>query len=142
MQAGVETCLILGELQMGTDALLSAILSGVLRPSVQPLEYGRAAVTVADIEEVTLYPLNIKAPRQPQTSVVFVSHDVHRNNSRRSNFGGNECTFHAQLEPLGQVVCATLAHRTIFPWPTYPCFSTSDHRFLFVRTFKVGRHVP
>lgn len=51
-QAGVETCLILGELQMGTDALLSAILSGVLSPSAQPLEFGHAAVTVADIEEV------------------------------------------------------------------------------------------
>lgn len=51
-QAGVEACLILGELQMGTDALLSAILSGVLRPSAQPSEFGRAAVTVADIEEV------------------------------------------------------------------------------------------
>jgi len=37
---------------MGTDALLAAILSCVLRPSAQPKEYGRAAVTVADIEEV------------------------------------------------------------------------------------------
>lgn len=37
---------------MGTDALLSAILSGVLRPSAQASEFGRAAVTVADIEEV------------------------------------------------------------------------------------------
>lgn len=52
MQAGVETCLILGELGMGTDALVSAILSGVLRPDVQPSEFGRAAVTVEDIEEV------------------------------------------------------------------------------------------
>lgn len=48
----METCLILGELHMGTDALLSAILSGVLRPSAQPSEFGHAAVTVADIEEV------------------------------------------------------------------------------------------
>ena len=38
---------------MGTDALLSAILSTVLRPSAQPSEFGRAAVTVADIEEVS-----------------------------------------------------------------------------------------
>lgn len=53
VQAGVETCLILGELEMGTDALLSAILSTVLRPSAQPSEFGRAAVTVADIEEVS-----------------------------------------------------------------------------------------
>ena len=37
---------------MGTDALLSAILSGVLRPSAQPSGFGLAAVTVADIEEV------------------------------------------------------------------------------------------
>lgn len=37
---------------MGTDALLSAILSGVLSPSAQPSEFGHAAVTVADIEEV------------------------------------------------------------------------------------------
>lgn len=37
---------------MGTDALLSAILSGVLRPSAQPLDFGRAPVTVEDIEEV------------------------------------------------------------------------------------------
>ncbi|CAM9500512.1 unnamed protein product [Sphacelaria rigidula] len=51
VKAGVETCLILGELGMGTDALVSAILSGVLRPDVQPSEFGRAAVTVEDIEE-------------------------------------------------------------------------------------------
>lgn len=48
----MEACLILGELEMGTDALLSAILSGVLTPSTQPSEFGRAAVTAADIEEV------------------------------------------------------------------------------------------
>lgn len=52
----METCLILGELEMGTDALLSAILSTVLRPSAQPSEFGRAAVTVADIEEVSDVP--------------------------------------------------------------------------------------
>lgn len=51
-QTGVEACLILGELKMGTDALLAAILSGVLRPRAQSKEFGRAAVTVADIEEV------------------------------------------------------------------------------------------
>lgn len=50
----MEACLILGELEMGTDALLSAILSGVLRPSAQASEFGRAVVTVADIEEVHL----------------------------------------------------------------------------------------
>lgn len=53
-QTGVEACLILGELQMGTDALLAAILSGVLRPRAQSKEFGRAAVTVADIEEVRM----------------------------------------------------------------------------------------
>lgn len=51
-QAGVDACLILGELKMGTDALLAAILSGVLRPSAQPMEFGRAAVTADDIEQV------------------------------------------------------------------------------------------
>lgn len=54
-QAGVEACLILGELKMGTDALLAAILSGVLRPSAQPMEFGRAAVTADDIEQVSLF---------------------------------------------------------------------------------------
>eukprot|EP00752_Nemacystus_decipiens_P005990 g5409.t1 len=51
VKAGVEACLILGELKMGTDALLAAILSGVLRPSAQPMEFGRAAVTADDIEQ-------------------------------------------------------------------------------------------
>lgn len=37
---------------MGTDALLAAILSGVLRPSPQPKPFGLAPVTAADIEEV------------------------------------------------------------------------------------------
>ena len=57
----METCLILGELEMGTDALLSAILSTVLRPSAQPSEFGRAAVTVADIEEVSILHLPLSA---------------------------------------------------------------------------------
>lgn len=48
----MEACLILGELKMGTDALLAAILSAVLRPSAQPMEFGRAAVTADDIEQV------------------------------------------------------------------------------------------
>ncbi|CAM9308071.1 unnamed protein product [Scytosiphon promiscuus] len=51
VEAGVEACLILGELKMGTDALLAAILSGVLRPSHQPKAFGLAPVTAADIEE-------------------------------------------------------------------------------------------
>ncbi|CAB1104246.1 unnamed protein product [Ectocarpus sp. CCAP 1310/34] len=51
VKTGVEACLILGELQVGTDALLAAILSGVLRPRAQSKEFGQAAVTVADIEE-------------------------------------------------------------------------------------------
>ena len=55
-QAGVEACLILGELKMGTDALLAAILSGVLRPGAQPKGFGYAAVTAADIEEVGAVP--------------------------------------------------------------------------------------
>lgn len=39
---------------MGTDALLAAILSGVLRPRTskeQPLGFGRAPVTLVDIRE-------------------------------------------------------------------------------------------
>eukprot|EP00903_Cladosiphon_okamuranus_P020680 g18989.t1 len=49
VKAGVEACLILGELKMGTDALLAAILSGVL--SAQRMGFGRAAVTAEDIEQ-------------------------------------------------------------------------------------------
>ena len=51
----MEACLILGELKMGTDALLAAILSGVLRPSDQPMEFGRASVTADDIEQVRCF---------------------------------------------------------------------------------------
>lgn len=39
---------------MGTDALLAAILSGVLRPGIvseQPLGFGRAPVTLTDIRQ-------------------------------------------------------------------------------------------
>lgn len=47
-------CLQLGRVGMGTDALLAAILSGVLRPatsSQKPLGFGRAPVTLEDIRE-------------------------------------------------------------------------------------------
>lgn len=55
-QTGVEVCLQLGRLGMGRDALLAAILGGVLRPdtlkkhSTHP-GFGRAPVTVVDIRE-------------------------------------------------------------------------------------------
>ncbi|CAB1112153.1 unnamed protein product [Ectocarpus sp. CCAP 1310/34] len=56
VKAGVEVCLQLGRLGMGRDALLAAILGGVLRPetvkqhSTHP-GFGRAPVTVVDIRE-------------------------------------------------------------------------------------------
>ena len=53
-QAGVEVCLQLGRLRMGRDALLAAILSGVLRPgtsSEQSLGFGRAPVSEVDLRE-------------------------------------------------------------------------------------------
>lgn len=56
LQAGVEVCIELGRLGMGRDALLAAILGGVLRPdtsrehSTHP-GFGRAPVTLVDIRE-------------------------------------------------------------------------------------------
>ncbi|CAN0417510.1 unnamed protein product, partial [Laminaria digitata] len=54
VKAGVEVCLQLGRLRMGRDALLAAILSGVLRPgtsSEQSLGFGRSPVSEVDIRE-------------------------------------------------------------------------------------------
>ncbi|CAM9125541.1 unnamed protein product [Choristocarpus tenellus] len=51
VKAGVEICLVLGKLEMSTDALLAAVLSGVLRPNAGTLGFGRARVTVGDIED-------------------------------------------------------------------------------------------
>lgn len=55
-QAGVEVCLQLGKLGMGRDALLAAILGGVLRPETSKEHsthpgFGRAPVTLVDIRE-------------------------------------------------------------------------------------------
>ncbi|CAM9211662.1 unnamed protein product [Hapterophycus canaliculatus] len=56
VKAGVEVCIELGRLGMGRDALLAAILGGVLRPetsrehSTHP-GFGRAPVTLVDIRE-------------------------------------------------------------------------------------------
>lgn len=55
-QAGVEVCLQLGKLEMGRDALLAAILGGVLRPETSKEHsthpgFGRAPVTLVDIRE-------------------------------------------------------------------------------------------
>lgn len=55
-QAGVEVCLQLGRLGMGRDALLAAILGGVLRPETSKEHsthpgFGRAPVTLVDIRE-------------------------------------------------------------------------------------------
>lgn len=55
-QAGVEVCLQLGKLGMGRDALLAAILGGVLRPKTSKEHsthpgFGRAPVTLVDIRE-------------------------------------------------------------------------------------------
>ncbi|CAM9201262.1 unnamed protein product [Ectocarpus sp. 8 AP-2014] len=56
VKAGVEVCLQLGRLGMGRDALLAAILGGVLRPETAKQHsthpgFGRAPVTVVDIRE-------------------------------------------------------------------------------------------
>ncbi|CAM9263631.1 unnamed protein product [Ectocarpus fasciculatus] len=56
VKAGVEVCLELGRLGMGRDALLAAILGGVLRPETAKQHsthpgFGRAPVTVVDIRE-------------------------------------------------------------------------------------------
>lgn len=56
LQAGVEVCIELGRLGMGRDALLAAILGGVLRPETSREHFthpgfGRAPVTVVDIRE-------------------------------------------------------------------------------------------
>lgn len=47
-------CLQLGRLRMGKEALLAAILSGVLRPGIlseHPVGFGSAPVTLVDIRE-------------------------------------------------------------------------------------------
>eukprot|EP00752_Nemacystus_decipiens_P003763 g3464.t1 len=56
VKAGVEVCLELGKLGMGRDALLAAILGGVLRPETSKEHsthpgFGRAPVTLVDIRE-------------------------------------------------------------------------------------------
>ncbi|CAM9126046.1 unnamed protein product [Discosporangium mesarthrocarpum] len=52
VRAGVDVCLILGKLEMGTDALLSAIISGVLRPHAKPHGFGGPTITIGDIEQI------------------------------------------------------------------------------------------
>ncbi|CAM9486610.1 unnamed protein product [Choristocarpus tenellus] len=51
VKAGVDVCLILGKLEMGTDALLASIISGVFRPKAKPHGFGGPTITLADIKE-------------------------------------------------------------------------------------------
>ncbi|CAM9862146.1 unnamed protein product [Discosporangium mesarthrocarpum] len=59
VKIGVQRCLVLGKLQLGTEALVAAILSDVLRPSFdlkngqggQQMGFGRARVTPAYIQK-------------------------------------------------------------------------------------------
>lgn len=103
-QAGVEACLILGELKMGTDALLAAILSGVLRPRRQPMEFGRAAVTVDDIEQVG----DLLSPLRRCTSVL----------THRGGFGGRyrfKCFCHHLLT----ILCSVHTFKTGVSSPSF-----------------------
>ena len=97
-QAGVEVCLQLGRLRMGRDALLAAILSGVLRPgtsSEQSLGFGRSPVSEVDLREgFGENVARLVAGLEHVTCVEETAHSILRGRDKFTGTGGNLSLIH------------------------------------------------
>ncbi|CAM9420381.1 unnamed protein product, partial [Sphacelaria rigidula] len=110
VKAGVEVCLQLGRLGMGTEALLAAILSDVLRPetiSQQTQGFGRAPVTLEDIREgFGANVASLVAGLEHVTCVEETAHRVMRGKPRgplEDDLYGLQRNVSARTDKLGEV---------------------------------------